>query len=74
MTLEHSSSKGGINPFFTAEEVAQYLRLPLSTVYRLAQTAVLPAFKIGKHWRFRRDTIERWIDQQEHRDHQQGDR
>ncbi len=74
MTLEHSSSEGGINPFFTAEEVAQYLRLPLSTVYRLAQTAVLPAFKIGKHWRFRRDTIERWIDQQEHRDHQQGDR
>jgi excisionase family DNA binding protein len=70
VTLENSSPEGSINPFLTAEEVAQYLRLPLSTVYRLAQTAVIPSFKIGKHWRFRRDTIEKWIIQQENR---QGD-
>jgi excisionase family DNA binding protein len=51
--------------FLTAEEVAEYLRLPLSTVYKLVQDKRLPGFKVGKHWRFRKDSIEKWIDDQE---------
>jgi excisionase family DNA binding protein len=51
--------------FLTAEEVADYLRLPLSTVYKLLQDKRLPGFKVGKHWRFRRETFQEWIDQQE---------
>jgi len=51
--------------FLTAEEVAEYLRLPLSTVYKLAQDKRLPGFKVGKHWRFRREAIQEWIKQQE---------
>ena len=35
--------------FLTAEEVAEYLRLPLSTVYKLVQDKKLPGFKVGKH-------------------------
>ena len=49
--------------FWTAEEVSAYLRIPQSTIYKLAQDKVLPGFKVGKHWRFRRETIERWIEQ-----------
>jgi excisionase family DNA binding protein len=52
--------------FWTAEEVAQYLRLPQSNVYKLAQDKVLPGFKVGKHWRFRRDSIMEWIIAREH--------
>jgi excisionase family DNA binding protein len=51
--------------FLTAEEVAEYLRLPLSTVYKLAQDKRLPGFKVGKHWRFRKETIAQWIKDQE---------
>jgi len=51
--------------FLTAEEVAEYLRLPLSTVYKLVQDKRLPGFKVGKHWRFRKDTIQKWIKEQE---------
>jgi len=47
--------------FWTAEEVAVYLRLPQSTVYKLAQDKILPGFKVGKHWRFRREAILDWI-------------
>ncbi|NLH36432.1 MAG: helix-turn-helix domain-containing protein [Lactococcus chungangensis] len=47
--------------FWTAEEVSNYLRIPQSTIYKLAQDSVLPGFKVGKHWRFRRDTIINWI-------------
>ncbi len=51
--------------FLTAEEVAEYLRLPLSTVYKLVQDKRLPGFKVGKHWRFRREAFQEWIKQQE---------
>lgn len=51
--------------FLTAEEVAEYLRLPLSTVYKLVQDKRLPGFKVGKHWRFRNETIQKWIVEQE---------
>jgi excisionase family DNA binding protein len=47
--------------FLTAEEVAAFLRIPLSTVYKLTQDEVLPAFKVGKHWRYRRGAIENKI-------------
>lgn len=51
--------------FLTAEEVAEYLRLPLSTVYKLVQDKRLPGFKVGKHWRFRKETIIQWINYKE---------
>jgi excisionase family DNA binding protein len=54
--------------FWTAEEVAVYLRLPQSTVYKLAQDGVLPGFKIGRHWRFRREAILDWIKEKEKSD------
>lgn len=51
--------------FLTVEEVAEYLRLPLSTVYKLAQDKKLPGFKVGKHWRFRKKAFQEWIKEQE---------
>lgn len=54
-----------MDEFWTAEEVSIYLRIPLSTIYKLAQDKVLPGFKVGKHWRFRREKILDWINQKE---------
>ena len=46
----------------TSSEVAEYLRLPLRTVYKLCQEGKLPAAKIGKHWRFRKEKLDQWFD------------
>ena len=51
--------------FLTAEEVAEYLRIPLSTVYKFVQDKRLPGLKVGKHWRFRKETIIQWTKEQE---------
>lgn len=51
--------------FWTAKEVSNYLRIPQSTIYKLAQEKILPGFKVGKHWRFRSEKIKHWIEQQE---------
>ena len=52
----------------TLEEVAAYLRVHQSTVYRLLKTQSIPAFKLGSDWRFNQESIDKWIAQgeQEH--------
>lgn len=45
----------------TVQEVAEYLRLNQMTVYKLAQNGKIPAVKVGRVWRFRRDLIDEWF-------------
>ncbi len=45
----------------TVMDVARFLRVPKSTVYKLARLGQLPASKIGKHWRFLRRDIHDWM-------------
>ncbi len=47
---------------FTIDELAIYLKLPKRTLYKLAQEGTIPGHKVGRHWRFKRDTIDRWLD------------
>jgi excisionase family DNA binding protein len=44
----------------TLEEVASYLRVHPSTIYRLLKRRQLPAFKVGSDWRFNLESIDRW--------------
>ena len=44
----------------TLEEVASYLRVHPSTIYRLVKKKLLPAFKVGSDWRFNLESIDRW--------------
>lgn len=47
----------------TIEELSAYLKIPKSTLYKLAQEDKLPGQKVGRHWRFHRETIDRWLSQ-----------
>ena len=44
------------------KEVADYLGVHTSTVYRYAQTGKIPAFKIGSDWRFTKKTLDKWME------------
>jgi excisionase family DNA binding protein len=48
----------------TLPEVAALLKVAEKTVYTMAQKAQLPAFKVRGQWRFKRDDLDRWIEQQ----------
>lgn len=54
----------GDHPVMTVEEVAQYLNLVPDTIYRKARRGELPAVKVGKVWRFPREALERWLNDQ----------
>ena len=42
--------------------LSEYLDVPKSTIYKLAQEGKLPGQKVGKQWRFRQETINKWLD------------
>ncbi|HAW75658.1 MAG TPA: DNA-binding protein [Alteromonas australica] len=48
----------------TLKEVAAYLKLAEKTAYKLAAAGKLPGFKVGGSWRFKREDIDRWIEEQ----------
>ena len=41
----------------TIEEVAKYLKVSTRTLYRLVQQRRIPAIKVGRQWRFRKDDV-----------------
>ena len=47
---------------FTPQEVAEYLRIPLSTVRKYLREGRLRGVKIGKHWRVRERDVEALLD------------
>ena len=46
----------------TLDEVARYLRVHQSTVYRLLKKKELPGFKVGSDWRFDVESIDDWLE------------
>ncbi|ELE1907196.1 helix-turn-helix domain-containing protein [Vibrio vulnificus] len=48
----------------TLKELAEYLKLAEKTAYRLASEGKLPGFKVGGSWRFKREDVEAWIEEQ----------
>ena len=47
----------------TIEELAAYLKIPKSTLYKQVQEGKVPGQKIGKQWRFGKKAIDRWINE-----------
>jgi excisionase family DNA binding protein len=45
----------------TIDDMAEYLKISKSTLYKLAQEGALPGQKIGRHWRFHRDAVDEWL-------------
>ena len=54
-----------MNRVMTVAELADYLRVHPSTIYRLLKREELPAFRVGSDWRFNVEHIEEWRELQE---------
>lgn len=55
---------GAYQEVMTVPELAEYLQCNKSTIYRLIKKGQIPAFRVGSDWRFKRDVIEQWLEQQ----------
>lgn len=50
----------------TIKNVAVLLKVGEKTIYSMAQTGELPAFKVRGQWRFSRKDLDAWMEQQKH--------
>jgi len=49
----------------TIEELSTYLKISKSTLYKIVREGKVPSQKVGRHWRFRKGAIDRWLEKAE---------
>jgi len=47
--------------WLTMDELAEYLKMGRTKLYRMAQEGEIPASKVGNQWRFDREEIDQWM-------------
>ena len=47
--------------WLTLEEAAKHLKIGKSTIYRLAREGDLPAHRMGRLWKFKKDEVDEWV-------------
>lgn len=45
----------------TIDDLAAYIQVSKSSIYKLAQEGRVPGQKVGKHWRFHKAVIDEWL-------------
>jgi excisionase family DNA binding protein len=48
----------------TSVEAAEYLKMHVKTVCRLAKEKKIPAKKVGSEWRFLKSVLDKWLTQE----------
>lgn len=46
------------------EEAAKYLKLSKQTIYKFVRAGTLPAFRLGRSWRFHIEMLDKWVREQ----------
>ena len=49
----------------TVEDLAEYLQLSTKTIYRMLRRGQLPCYRVGNQWRFRKSTIDAWLEHEQ---------
>lgn len=53
-----------MDEILTFEEVRKYLKLSKSKLYEYVQKRRIPAYKIGRTWRFKKSRLDAWLEKQ----------
>lgn len=47
--------------WLSVEEIAEHLGVTKDSVYRWIERRALPAHKVGKLWKFKKDEVDDWV-------------
>lgn len=51
-----------MDKWLTLEQIAEYLQMSASSIYKMAQAGKIPVYKVGRQWRFRKEEIDAWVE------------
>jgi len=55
-----------VNELMTIDDLAAYLKVSRRTIYEWLKHNKIPALKLVGQWRFKKEKIDAWVDQQSH--------
>ena len=61
---EARSAPWGVREVMDIRQASDYLGISPDSLYKYASENVIPAFKLGNRWRFKRSLLENWMEQQ----------
>ena len=56
-----------MDKWLTLEQIAEYLQMSESSIYKMAQGDKIPAYKVGRQWRFKKEEIDKWVEKNKFR-------
>ena len=62
MVNKNKQRELGMNKWLTIEQIAEYLQMSTSSIYKMAQTGKIPAYKVGRQWRLKKGEIDKWVE------------
>ena len=63
MTDKKKQEALAMDKWLTLEQIAEYLQMSTSSIYKMAQKGKIPAYKVGRQWRFKKEEIDKWIEE-----------
>lgn len=51
------------NDVLTIDDLSLHLKILKSTLYKFVREGKIPSQKVGRHWRFRKGAIDRWLEE-----------
>lgn len=64
MSGNNKQNRFTMEKWLTLEQIAEYLQMSSSSIYKMAQAGRIPAYKVGRQWRFKKEEIDSWVEKQ----------
>ena len=61
MIPNNKQRKFSMDKWVTLEQIADYLQISTSSIYKMVQAGRIPAYKVGRQWRFKKQEIDEWV-------------
>ena len=74
MTGNNEQRDPAMDKWLTLEQIAEYLQMSTSSIYKMAQAGKIPAYKVGRQWRFKKELIDEWMVRKEFKDRGEHER
>lgn len=72
MSSHRQDSPKPVPEVMTIDDLAEYLQVSKSSLYKLAQEGRVPGQKVGRHWRFSKEAVDAWLKAKPRRDQEPG--
>ena len=63
-TRQDEDSIRDLREVMNIRQASQYLGVSPDTLYKYLSGGKIPAFKLGNRWRFKKSTLDRWMERQ----------